>query len=69
MNQFCYLGHDKVVEVLIQNGVNVNATRPGGLTALGIATQNGKSPSQNNRILWCMAWLINLSPIFQVIEK
>lgn len=40
-NHFCYLGKEKVVEILIQNGANVNSENSDGTTPLITAATEG----------------------------
>lgn len=40
-NHFCYLGKEKVVEILIQNGANVNLENSDGATPLITAATEG----------------------------
>lgn len=48
-SQFFDLGNEKVADVLIKSGVDVNILDEYGRTALHLAALNGNFYSQNNR--------------------
>lgn len=41
IDQFCFLGYEKVLAILIRNGANVNAVEHIGMTPLYVAAQQG----------------------------
>lgn len=49
-----YSGHENVVDILIKNGADVNATVVDGKTALYLAALNGMS------LIWFFKWVIKL---------
>lgn len=42
INRFSCLGHEQVIETLIQSGANISATNVNGTTPLFIAAQKGR---------------------------